>query len=704
MELKNYFAQDDAGNVLAGATCYLYEQGTEILVTGLLKANGTALGNPFNADPQGLVQFAAPTGLYDLRVVSDDRDYRIVVQCNDVQDPILEEKIADDANLVHGAGMVGYRGRSVAAHLGDRVSARDVQILSDLDEFESDKFIPAGSYAFAGANIESIGDIEVSLRASISNAIYAGIVQQDAGRAWLQHNHLEFSAPTAPYPPVSSGNVPPAPLYSGPKQDHTQVLAYWYQDFGLEATRAAAGAIGSTSWYYWSWLFHGAAGDGHQAERHPWLGYYRGDDPHVLDWQCYWLNEAGVSGVIPQTRGNGAKYGAIRANWANPADENHWMYQLFNNAPNFKQLTYVLWAWSGGNTTADKPAIEASFDELIAIYQQFPNFAFVKKNGGIYPIVFAFEGDFWRGAYDNYVGQTNTRTFLIAQANKFKAAGFSGFAVLARNSSGALVGDRTLEAGGVLYLDGEYSVTNYTPALNGGLPAAVDYEDLAIGAGTRPDGATFPYRYVVPNIMTSRKSHSAHPSTFNHPGSTPALFELMCRNVLRRMSQNGNPRILTVYNVSEWAEGGPALQPNMRDGKGYLAALKNALASAPTELTAPRLFQRQADQFLSAPSVPVSVDEGATTVPLTVSYAWTSTAAPVISDPLAYNGKRVRLMLSNASGHSGPITLEDIGTRAASGLRLTAATIALGKNDSVELEYDVAQAVWIQVSPVANVL
>jgi FPC/CPF motif-containing protein YcgG len=33
--------------------------------------------------------------------------------------------------------------------------------------------------------------------------------------------------------------------------------------------------------------------------RHPMLGWYKGDDPNVLDWQCYWLVKYGVTAVIP---------------------------------------------------------------------------------------------------------------------------------------------------------------------------------------------------------------------------------------------------------------------------------------------------------------------------------------------------------------------------------------------------------------------
>lgn len=113
MELKNFFAQDDAGNILSAATCYLYVRGTESLVEGLQGANGVALNNPFMSDQQGLVQFAVPNGIYDLRVVKDSRDHRIQVQCNDVTETAalaenaaraVEEKLKDPAQ---GPRMLG---------------------------------------------------------------------------------------------------------------------------------------------------------------------------------------------------------------------------------------------------------------------------------------------------------------------------------------------------------------------------------------------------------------------------------------------------------------------------------------------------------------------------------------------------------------------------------------------------------------------
>lgn len=96
MELKNFFAQDEQGNALAGAACYLYERGTESLVPGLQKANGEPLTNPFTADEAGLMQFAAPNGLYDLRVIKQERDFRIQIQLADLADSISEANAGAD--------------------------------------------------------------------------------------------------------------------------------------------------------------------------------------------------------------------------------------------------------------------------------------------------------------------------------------------------------------------------------------------------------------------------------------------------------------------------------------------------------------------------------------------------------------------------------------------------------------------------------
>lgn len=84
MEIKNYFAQDDQGNIMPGANCYLYLPGTTTLATGLVDGNGVPISNPFLASGMGQITFGAPNGVYDLRVARGARDWTIKVQCADI--------------------------------------------------------------------------------------------------------------------------------------------------------------------------------------------------------------------------------------------------------------------------------------------------------------------------------------------------------------------------------------------------------------------------------------------------------------------------------------------------------------------------------------------------------------------------------------------------------------------------------------------
>lgn len=126
MELKNYFAQDDKGDALPKAQCYVYQRGSETLVNGLVKANGVAQANPFEAANDGLIQFAAPNGLYDLRVVHGARDYRIQVQFNDVSDSVsAAERAANDAeNAADAAQLTGGVFATVADGMAATVQGR----------------------------------------------------------------------------------------------------------------------------------------------------------------------------------------------------------------------------------------------------------------------------------------------------------------------------------------------------------------------------------------------------------------------------------------------------------------------------------------------------------------------------------------------------------------------------------------------------
>lgn len=118
MELKSYFAQDSQGNVLPGATCQVYLAGTTTLATGLRDANSEPKSNPFTAASNGLVQFAAPNGVYDLAVSSGGANYTLRVQCNDVNDSIAA--VQDAAGQAEAAADRAEQAGDAAESAADR--------------------------------------------------------------------------------------------------------------------------------------------------------------------------------------------------------------------------------------------------------------------------------------------------------------------------------------------------------------------------------------------------------------------------------------------------------------------------------------------------------------------------------------------------------------------------------------------------------
>ncbi len=105
MQLKHFFVQDHNRTALPGATCTLYLAGTTTLATGLQDAGGNAIDNPMTADDNGLLQFAAPDGEYDLTCESGMRVYTLRVQFLDASEQIqyIEEQkavVQQYANLV----------------------------------------------------------------------------------------------------------------------------------------------------------------------------------------------------------------------------------------------------------------------------------------------------------------------------------------------------------------------------------------------------------------------------------------------------------------------------------------------------------------------------------------------------------------------------------------------------------------------------
>lgn len=98
MELKTYFAQDAAGNIISSAVVSVFLQGTNTLATGLTRADGTPLENPFAADGAGRIQFRAPDGYYDIQVSSGSGIIQtLTIQCVDYSGAKADADRAEDA-------------------------------------------------------------------------------------------------------------------------------------------------------------------------------------------------------------------------------------------------------------------------------------------------------------------------------------------------------------------------------------------------------------------------------------------------------------------------------------------------------------------------------------------------------------------------------------------------------------------------------
>lgn len=149
MELKNYYAQDNTGNILPSAICHLYLAGTDTPAPGLADANGSPLSNPFRAHADGLVQFAAPNGRYDLHISQGGHVKRLRIQCNDVTGNALKSELADPSQ---GAAMVAYGDGTVADKL-EELSAGGGGLFAGLPYYEviaTDREIRSESFALAG--------------------------------------------------------------------------------------------------------------------------------------------------------------------------------------------------------------------------------------------------------------------------------------------------------------------------------------------------------------------------------------------------------------------------------------------------------------------------------------------------------------------------------------------------------------------------
>ncbi|MQT93014.1 SGNH/GDSL hydrolase family protein [Pseudomonas helleri] len=192
MELKNFFAQDDQGNKLPGATCYLYQRGTENLFGGLYKTNGLPLANPFTTDKNGLVQFAAPNGIYDLRVVKGERDYRLHIQFNDVSETLVAaEAAADRAETAKDAAVISGGIKDDIEHgLRTTSPGENFQAISNVSKTYVTLYKnkgdgvaePIDSYP----NMQAIDELGIRTMDAEANDMSFALGDEDMNSSWLQ--------------------------------------------------------------------------------------------------------------------------------------------------------------------------------------------------------------------------------------------------------------------------------------------------------------------------------------------------------------------------------------------------------------------------------------------------------------------------------------------------------------------------------------
>lgn len=198
MELKTYFAQDEFGNSLPDATCYLYMRGTESLISGLQRANGVQLANPFAAESDGRIMFAAPNGTYDLRVSKANRDYRFSVQCNDVSEDVASAKssaeraeVARDAAQL-SAGVYPTVAAGLAAVINDKyfsVPSDSAQESLVLYHKVNNVAVEQSRYPSAKAVSDLLIDPQRPVSVTLEGAdqeLLVGLTDSNKNRTWME--------------------------------------------------------------------------------------------------------------------------------------------------------------------------------------------------------------------------------------------------------------------------------------------------------------------------------------------------------------------------------------------------------------------------------------------------------------------------------------------------------------------------------------
>ncbi len=425
-------------------------------------------------------------------------------------------------------------------------------------------YYPNGFYLFNGETLCFDGGVEFESQAGviIHNSISKNpIVNFDAfgNLVGLQQNHLEYKTGQLD---SKHGSLVSPPLSTMTQDTDVDFMPIFYNDFGL--ARSLTGQYGWSGWFYWSWNHQDNLetldSPGYDPQRHPLLGWYYGDDPVVLDWICYWLRQYGINQMILLST-------PLRDTWEDPYDAGHWHYQLFNHVKNFDAMEYVLEVTFGGNS---RDETLNHWKEVIRYYRDYPHYYTQVVDGKTLAVVYNWQ----ENVLCSRLGGAEKYAAFMQEVSDYakELLGVDGILVMSRASVGFTEAqEMTMHQGGVYHYAAGYepncienqgslkTYQQYVENFNGDL--ASDKNVLAISTGMY--------------------SHS-HPSGWTIRGNTPDLFEEWASKTVKYLRDTKRLLpIVTIYNISEWAEGGPGLQPNMQDGFGYLEAIANALDVTP---------------------------------------------------------------------------------------------------------------------------
>ena len=286
-------------------------------------------------------------------------------------------------------------------------------------------YYPNGVYLFNGDTLDLSGGVRFETREGVTvrNRISPMniIVFDDFGNLiGLMENHLEYTERDLGR---TSGSLVPPPLSQSKRKTRADLIAYWYNDFGLQCHKTLR--YGWIGWHYWTWNHHDAAVspalreqfgrqmDGYDPSRHPLLGFYHGDDPTVLDWQCYWLYEYGVNAV--------SLLGGDLARWEDPLHGSHFVYQLFHHVKNFKNLKYIMTGPTPWVKPEDAPAAAREVEDtclrlLDKTYAAFPNYYAFTEDGADFPVLSFLGENALLSVFDPAGGIDGTVTFYLRLA------------------------------------------------------------------------------------------------------------------------------------------------------------------------------------------------------------------------------------------------------------------------------------------------